>query len=382
MSKTLSVIFAVIFISVFANIAEAQTMKNEGLTDKQQKIVTIAAFTARGDLLKLKTALNEGLDTGLSVNEIKEILIQLYAYTGFPRSLNGIETFMGVVKEREHKGIKDKPGKEPTPLPAGKSSIEVGTDIQTRLVGKPVTGEIYAFTPAIDQFLKGHLFGDIFVRDVLDFQSREIATISALACIGGVNPQLQGHFNIGLNVGLTEAQLRSLIAILDANVGKKEAANADSVLSKVLGREIKKGAYSTNDLSESVIFPKGEKIPAQYAKYFIGTAYLSMLVAGGTEFNCPIGNVTFEPKARNNWHKHPGGQILLVTGGRGYYQEEGKPARELHPGDIVMIPPNTKHWHGAAPDSWFVHLAIETNVHAGPPQWLEPVTDEEYNKLK
>ncbi len=384
MNKKITVILAGIFISVFsiATISEAQTMKNEGLNTRQKKIVTIAAFTANGDLQKLKTALNEGLDAGLTINEIKEILIQMYAYTGFPRSLNGIETFMGVVKEREHKGIKDKPGKEPGPMTADKNSIELGTDIQTRLAGRPVTGEIFTFAPAIDQFLKGHLFGDIFGRDNLDFQSREIATISALASMDGVSPQLQSHFNIGFNIGLTEAQMRSLIAVLEATVGKKEAVNADSILSKVLGREGKKGEHSLNTLSESVIFPKGEKIPEQYSKYFIGTAYLSMLVAGGNEFNCRIGNVTFEPKARNNWHKHPGGQILLATGGRGYYQEEGKSARELHPGDVVKIAPNIKHWHGAAPDSWFVHLAIETNVQAGLPEWLEPVTDEEYNKLK
>jgi quercetin dioxygenase-like cupin family protein len=153
-------------------------------------------------------------------------------------------------------------------------------------------------------------------------------------------------------------------------------------LNKVLGRQGVKGENRMNDLSQSVIFPKGERIPSQFSKYFVGTAYLSMLVTADKEFNCPIGNVTFEPGARNNWHKHPGGQILLVTGGRGYYQESGKPARELRPGDVVKIAPNLKHWHGAAPDSWFVHLAIETNVQAGPPEWLEPVTDEEYAKLK
>ena len=142
-----------------------------------------------------------------------------------------------------------------------------------------------------------------------------------------------------------------------------------------------KGENRVNTLTESVIFPRGERIPAQYSKYFVGTAYLSMLVTDN-KFDCRVGNVTFEPRARNNWHKHPGGQILLVTGGRGYYQESGKPARELHPGDVVEIAPNVKHWHGAARDSWFVHLAIETNVQAGPPEWLEPVTDEEYDKLK
>lgn len=137
-----------------------------------------------------------------------------------------------------------------------------------------------------------------------------------------------------------------------------------------------------NDLSSSIIFPKGDKLPPQFSKNFIGTAYLQMLIPAGTEFNCPIGNVTFEPGCRNNWHKHPGGQILLVTGGRGWYQEEGKPAQELHPGDVVKIPGNLKHWHGASKDSWFVHLSVETNVQAGPAEWLEPVSDDEYNNLK
>jgi quercetin dioxygenase-like cupin family protein len=139
---------------------------------------------------------------------------------------------------------------------------------------------------------------------------------------------------------------------------------------------------NSTDLSESVIFPKGEELPEMFSKYFSGKAWLSMLVGRDNEFNCPIGNVTFEPGCRNNWHKHAGGQILLVTGGRGYYQEEGKPAQELKPGDVVKIAPDVKHWHGAAPDSWFVHLSVETNVNAGPAEWLEPVADEEYNKLK
>ncbi|VBB04912.1 Hypothetical protein LUCI_0118 [Lucifera butyrica] len=137
-----------------------------------------------------------------------------------------------------------------------------------------------------------------------------------------------------------------------------------------------------SDLNNSVIFPKGNKMPEPFSKNFIGQAYLHMLVPGDKEFNCPIGNVTFEPGCRNNWHKHLGGQILLVTGGRGWYQEEGETARELKAGDVVKIPANVKHWHGAARDSWFVHLSVETNSQAGPAEWLEPVADDEYNKLK
>lgn len=129
-------------------------------------------------------------------------------------------------------------------------------------------------------------------------------------------------------------------------------------------------------LENSVIFPIGEVFVSEN---FIGTVHLHMLT--GFDNGVPIGNVTFEPGCRNSWHSHPGGQILLVTGGRGWYQEWGQDAKELHAGDVVSIPKNAKHWHGAARDSWFVHLAVEANASAGPAQWLEPVSDEEYNKL-
>jgi len=132
-----------------------------------------------------------------------------------------------------------------------------------------------------------------------------------------------------------------------------------------------------SDLSNSVIFPIGQKFDSNN---FNGTVWLNMLTSFASA--CPIGNVTFEPGCRNSWHRHPGGQILLVTGGRGWYQEWNKPARKLHPGDVVEIPADVKHWHGAARDSWFVHLAIEANAAAGPAEWLEPVSDEDYNKLK
>ncbi len=126
------------------------------------------------------------------------------------------------------------------------------------------------------------------------------------------------------------------------------------------------------------IFPIGNKNDA-YAEYFIGQSYLNMLSTTGVT----IGNVTFEPRARNNWHiHHNGGQILLVTAGRGYFQEWGKPARVLYPGDVVNIPPGVKHWHGAAPDSWFAHLAVEVPAVGAYNEWLEPVSEEEYNKLK
>jgi len=126
-------------------------------------------------------------------------------------------------------------------------------------------------------------------------------------------------------------------------------------------------------------FPVGDKLPEMYSRYFIGQAYLAPLTKN-KDLNCPISNVTFEPGCRNNWHSHTGGQILVVVGGKGYYQAKGEPARLLLPGDVVEIQANVVHWHGAAPDSWFSHLAIETNPQVSKNTWLEPVDDEQYKK--
>ena len=125
------------------------------------------------------------------------------------------------------------------------------------------------------------------------------------------------------------------------------------------------------------IFPQGEKLPEEFSAYFIGQAYRAPLVRDEA-LNCPVSNVTFSPGCRNNWHSHTGGQLLLVTAGRGYYQERGEPARLLLPGDVVEIAPDVEHWHGAAPDSWFAHLAVETNPQTNENRWLEPVDDAQY----
>ena len=129
------------------------------------------------------------------------------------------------------------------------------------------------------------------------------------------------------------------------------------------------------------VFPVGDPLPEQFSKFFIGQAYLQSL----TDKGGPISNVTFEPGCRNNWHIHyaksGGGQILLVTGGKGWYQAWGEEARQLQPGDVVVIPAGVKHWHGATADSWFSHLAVEVSGEETSNEWLEPVEDEEYNKL-
>ncbi len=218
-------------------VAEAHTMNTQALSPKQQSIVTISAFTANGDMERLKTALNEGFDAGLTVNEIKEVLVQLYAYTGFPRSLNAINTFMAVMDERQTRGIKDPIGREASPLPANMNKDEYGAKVRARLAGSaviPPPSGFQLFAPIIDTFLKEHLFADIFARDNLDIQSRELSTISALASMAGTAGQLRFHLSAAMNVGLSEAQMRSFISVLEARVGKKEAESAFQVLAVVL----------------------------------------------------------------------------------------------------------------------------------------------------
>ena len=131
--------------------------------------------------------------------------------------------------------------------------------------------------------------------------------------------------------------------------------------------------------NQNVIFPKGERAPADY---FTGNVWVKILVPNDTAFNCQIGNVTFEPGARNNWHTHSGGQILICTDGTGYYQEKGKPIQLIRKGDVVKILPDVEHWHGAAPDSDFTHIAINANTQKGIVEWLQRVTDEEYDSFK
>jgi alkylhydroperoxidase/carboxymuconolactone decarboxylase family protein YurZ len=178
------------------------------LTRKQRAIAPIGACVALGDLPTLAAALNEGLDAGLTVSETREILVQMYAYTGFPRSLNALGELMKVLDARRQRGVQDAPGREPGPVPAGKDLLALGTANQTRLSGAPVKGPLFDFAPAIDEFLKTHLFGDIFGRDNLDWQSRELATVGALAALAGAESQLQAHIRISMNVGLTAVQLR------------------------------------------------------------------------------------------------------------------------------------------------------------------------------
>ncbi len=208
---------------------------SETLSPKHQSIPLIAAAMATSDLARLNTALNRGLDAGLTISEAKEVLVQLYAYAGFPRSLNALGELLNVVEARKARGIHDEPGQEPRrTIPTGDELIAVGTANQTKISGAPVRGPVMDFAPVINQFLQAHLFGDIFERDNLDWQSRELATVGALAVMPGVEAQLRSHMAASLRVGLSTAQLRQLIQLI-ADGGDPEAAlRAAHALDQVL----------------------------------------------------------------------------------------------------------------------------------------------------
>jgi 4-carboxymuconolactone decarboxylase len=244
--KNLSHLTLLFLFLGFSGILSAQTTtktmqnstaENGTLTAKQQSIAAISGLTAKGDLENLKSALAGGLEAGLTVNEIKEVLVHLYAYCGFPRSLQGINTFIAVLEERKKKGIKDVVGREATPVSSTESKYERGKKNLEKLTGRPEPAQktgYAAFSPEIEVFLKEHLFADIFERDVLNFMDREIATISALAALGGVEPMMQSHMTIGLNVGLSEAGLNQILSVIETSVGKKEADAGRRVLSNVI----------------------------------------------------------------------------------------------------------------------------------------------------
>lgn len=213
------------------------------LSENQKGIVLMAAFTAKGDLEKLKPAINKGLDVGLTINECKEVFLHAYAYCGFPRSIQGLNTLMAALDERKAKGIKDVIGKEATPVnetnkyeTGWKNLAKLGGRSSDGPIEKPTTG-YGAFSPEIDRFLKEHLFADLFSRDVLTFAERELTTISVLIALGkGVEPMLGSHLGLTLKQGVTKNQIEEVFVLIEKSVSKADADAARKVFSELSSR--------------------------------------------------------------------------------------------------------------------------------------------------
>ncbi|WP_455550263.1 cupin domain-containing carboxymuconolactone decarboxylase family protein [Butyricimonas synergistica] len=221
------------YAEVTAQSVERYAEANRTLNDREQAIVAIASYTGRGDLEHLPLALTGGLKAGMTVNEINEVLIHAYAYCGFPRSLRAIQTFEALIKTRREQGIEDTAGREASPVANNASRYERGRDILVEISGisadTPKTGYA-AFAPTIERFLKEHLFADLFERDLLTYRERELATVSILAGVGGVEPMATGHMGICLHLGITPEQLTALLNIVETNLGPASATPLREVL--------------------------------------------------------------------------------------------------------------------------------------------------------
>ena len=247
----------------------------------------------------------------------------------------------------------------------------------TQTAGRNALGE---FAPKFAELNDDVLFGEAVWNDsTLSLHDHSLVTISILLGKGMVDSSFRSHLEMGKKHGITRREIAALLTQAAFYAGWPNAW---------AGFRMAKEVWADNDAAtekerfqQQMIFPIGEPNTA-YAKYFIGNSYLARI---STE-QIPFSNVTFEPGCRNNWHIHQakkgGGQMLVGVAGRGWYQEEGKPAQEILPGTVIHIPAGVKHWHGAAKDSWFAHLAFEIPGEGTSNEWLEPVTDEEYNKLK
>jgi 4-carboxymuconolactone decarboxylase len=226
------IFLSILIISSMPMKAQKKTNAN-ALNAHQKSMAAIASLTAVGDLKLLKTELNGGLDAGLTINEIKEALVQLYAYCGFPRSLNGISTLMAVVEERKSKGLKTVEGKAGSVIKAHRDRYEQGRltlEALTKTAQKKPAPGFGEFAPRADAFLKEHLFADIFDNEVLNHRQREFITISALSAMEGVTSQLQAHVSMGRNTGVTDAQLAELSNIIEKNISRQQANTLRSII--------------------------------------------------------------------------------------------------------------------------------------------------------
>ena len=243
--------------------------------------------------------------------------------------------------------------------------------MEKQTASKKILGEL---APKFAELNDDILFGEIWSReDKLNLRDRSMITISALMA-QGLFPQLKSHFELGKKHGITKEEAVEIVTQIAFYSGWAKAWSAFSLIEEVYGNKNIKEEHGG-------VFGMGEP-NVNFAQYFIGNSYLKPLAK--TE-NMSIANVTFEPGCRNNWHIHKstsgGGQILLCVEGEGWYQEEGKPAQSLKPGDVVVIPANVKHWHGASKNSWFSHLAVEVPGENTSNEWCEAVSNEEYDKL-
>ncbi|MDD5941043.1 carboxymuconolactone decarboxylase family protein [Fibrobacter sp.] len=369
--------------AVMDNFTQNEVPAATPLVEKREvELIRLVSLVTQQSGALLQEEVATALAQGLSPEEILEAIYQCASYTGFPRTVDAVEIARSVFKAKNVK-VDENRG-----TVTAQSRLEAGADAQGTLFGetfRDMAKNGKDGMPTINYFLASNCFGDYYTRKGLDLNTRELLTMAILVNLG-TEPQLKAHIGANLKIRTAEYVEQAIYNCLPY-CGYPRTLNALRLLKEAVA-EAKAGA-TTSAVNETVaknmpdkdwsVFPVGKPNDA-YAKYFVGKSYLDMI----SKEQVGVGNVTFEPACRNNWHIHHaqsgGGQILICVAGRGFYQEAGKPAQALHPGDVVNIPVGVKHWHGAAPDSWFSHLAVEVPGTETANEWLEAVNDAEYAK--
>lgn len=248
---------------------------------------------------------------------------------------------------------------------------------QEKIVQTAGRTQLGTFAPEFAHFNDDVLFGENWNNQDIDLKTRAMITVVALVSSGITDSSLVHHLENAKKSGVTKSEIAAIITHTAFYAGWPKAWAAFRLAKEVWNEDVP-ATTEKEKYAQTLMFPIGEP-NAAYAKYFVGNSYLAPIVKDGVR----VSNVTFEPGCRNNWHIHHatkgGGQTLICVGGNGFYQEWGKAPIALKPGDSVYIPANVKHWHGAAPDSWFSHLAFEVPGENTSNEWLEPVSDEDYS---
>lgn len=359
--------------AVMDNFMQNEVPAATPLVEKREvELIRLVSLVTQQSGALLQEEVATALAQGLAPEEILEAIYQCAPYTGFPRTVDAVEIARSVFKAKNVK-VNENRG-----TVTAQSRLEAGADAQGTLFGqafRDMAKNGKSGMPTINYFLASNCFGDYYTRKGLDLNTRELLTMAILVNLG-TEPQLKAHIGANLKIRTADYVEQAIYNCLPY-CGYPRTLNA----MRLLKEAVAEANLKTMPGKDWSVFPVGKPNDA-YAKYFVGKSYLDMI----SKEQVGVGNVTFEPACRNNWHIHHakkgGGQILIATAGRGYYQEWGKPAVELKPGDVVNIPAGVKHWHGAAPDSWFQHLAIEVPGEGTSNEWLEPVSDEDYGKLK
>lgn len=335
------------------------------LSPRDRSLVTVSALVATGKTAQLTSHLNRALANGVEPGEVAGLVTHLAFYTGWPNAVSSLGVVEQVFAERkvDVAALRGAAG-APLPLPASDAARARGVD---ETVGR-VAPKLAALTNDV-------LFDDLWRRPDLSARDRSLVTVAALAA-NGDDGQLAFHVPRGIENGLTREEIIEAFTHLAFYAGWPRAMSAVGAAGKAFAGP----NQAPGDGAPLTIHRHGEQITPGPASNFTGRVTTEAPFRGTGGASIGGATVRFEPGARSNWHTHPLGQLLVVTDGLGYVQNEGGPVQLIRPGDAVWTAPGVKHWHGAAPDIGLTHVAISEVTDGKSVDWLEPVTDDQYRK--